>query len=47
VKVHLFMSAPNGLALLLGHVWNRLPETVVYEHWGAGRGYFPTFRLGV
>jgi SMODS-associated and fused to various effectors sensor domain len=45
-KVHLFMSAPNGLALLLGHVWNRLPKTVVYEHRGAGRGYFATFRLG-
>lgn len=44
-KIHLFMSVPVGLALLLGHAWNRMP-TNVYEHLGTGRGYFPTFWLG-
>ena len=43
-RVHLFLSAPYGLALLLGHVWNRIPQTVVYEDILAG--YAPTFVLG-
>lgn len=43
--LHLFQAAPLGLAVLLGHVWNWMPETVVYESLGAGRGYAPTFRL--
>jgi hypothetical protein len=43
--LHLFQAAPLGLAVLLGHTWNRMPETVVYEDMGAGRGYAPTFRL--
>jgi hypothetical protein len=29
--LHLFIAAPAGAALLLGHDWNLLPETVVYE----------------
>lgn len=37
--IHLFLAAPGGLALLLGHRWNALRPTVVYEHLGAGRGY--------
>jgi hypothetical protein len=44
-RIHLFQFGPLGLALLLGHVWNRLPETQLYEDLGAGRGYAPTFRL--
>jgi SMODS-associated and fused to various effectors sensor domain len=43
--LHLFQAAPLGLAVLLGHTWNRMPETIVYEDMGAGRGYAPTFRL--
>ncbi len=31
-RVHLFLAAPAGAALLLGHDWNLLPDTVVYEH---------------
>jgi hypothetical protein len=43
--LHLFQGAPLGLAVLLGHTWNRLPETIVYEDLSAGRGYAPSFRL--
>jgi SMODS-associated and fused to various effectors sensor domain len=43
--VHLFQAAPLGLALLLGHYWNRMPETLVHEDRGPGRGYVSTFRL--
>lgn len=31
-KLHLFLAAPAGAALLLGHDWNLMPDTVVYEH---------------
>jgi hypothetical protein len=31
-RIHLFISAPVGLAVLLGHRWNALAETVAYEH---------------
>lgn len=44
-KVHLFQATPLGLALILGHIWNRMPETQLYDDLGAGRGYTPTFRL--
>jgi len=44
-RAHLFQAGPLGLALLLGHVWNRMPETQLYDDLGAGRGYTPTFRL--
>lgn len=30
-KVHLFLSTPAAGALFLGHVWNRVPTTQVYE----------------
>jgi hypothetical protein len=43
--LHLFQAAPLGLAVLLGHMWNRMPETIVYEDLGAGRAYTPTFRF--
>lgn len=43
--LHLFQAAPLGFAVLLGHAWNRMPETIVYEDLGAGRAYAPTFRL--
>jgi hypothetical protein len=44
-RLHLFLAAPAGLALLLGHRWNRLAVTQVYEDLGAGRGYVPAFRI--
>jgi hypothetical protein len=30
-RIHLFMACPVGLALLLGHRWNRVTATLVYE----------------
>ena len=41
-RIHLFLAAPGGFALLLGHRWNGLRETVVHEHLGVGRGYAPS-----
>lgn len=29
-RVHLFMAAPAGAAMLLGHFWNYMPETQLY-----------------
>lgn len=42
-RIHLFLAGPGGLALLLGHRWNRLRQTTVYEHRGIGLGYQPAF----
>jgi hypothetical protein len=44
-RLHLFLACPGGLALLLGHWWNRVPTTQLYEDLGAGRGYAPAFLL--
>jgi hypothetical protein len=33
--MHLFLIGPLGLAILLGHHWNRVTTTRVYEHLGA------------
>jgi hypothetical protein len=30
-KLHLFLAMPGGLALLLGHLWDRMPSTQLYE----------------
>ncbi len=30
-KIHLFLAMPGGLALLLGHFWDRMPPTQTYE----------------
>lgn len=43
-RVHLFISGPAGGALLLGHSWNRVAPTMVYEHLGAA-GYAATFEV--
>jgi hypothetical protein len=32
--LHLFLIGPLGLAVLLGHHWNRVTTTHVYEHLG-------------
>lgn len=42
-RVHLFMSVPAGAALLLGHIWNRIGTTVVYED--LSPGYVSTFEF--
>ena len=43
--IHLFLATPGAFALLLGHRWNALRPTTVYEHLGPGRGYTPTLRI--
>lgn len=43
--IHLFLAVPGGLAMLLGHRWNALRPTTVYEHLGVGRGYQPTLKV--
>lgn len=45
-RVHLFQAGPMGLALLLGHRWNRVGPTVVYEDLGHLGGYEPAFHIG-
>src|SRR5207249_1449316 len=42
-KIHLFLAAPHGAALLLGHLWDRMPVTQLYEDLGPGNGYLPCF----
>lgn len=44
-RVHLFLAGPGGLALLLGHRWNRVAPTTVYEDLGPGRGYIAAFTV--
>jgi hypothetical protein len=34
LRLHLFFAAPAGAALMIGHHWNLLPPTTVYEHLG-------------
>jgi hypothetical protein len=43
-RVHLFLACPMGLALLLGHRWNRIAPTVVYEDLGT-LGYETAFTV--
>jgi hypothetical protein len=43
--VHLFLAVPHGAALLLGHLWDRVPLTQLYEDLGAGHGYSPSFLI--
>jgi hypothetical protein len=39
-RIHLFIAGPQAVALMLGHHWNLVPPTTVYEH--LPPGYFPT-----
>ncbi len=43
-RVHLFLACPMGFALLLGHRWNRVAPTAVYEDLGS-LGYDPAFTV--
>ncbi|MGE2835523.1 SAVED domain-containing protein, partial [Mycobacterium sp. SMC-4] len=42
--LHLFLIGPLGLAVLLGHHWNRVTTTHVYEHLG-GADYVHAFTV--
>lgn len=41
--VHLFMQCPAGVALMLGHQWNVMPDTTIYEY--VDKSYHPTVTL--
>jgi len=41
--IHLFIAAPQAIALMLGHHWNLTPPTTVYEH--LPPGYFPAIHV--
>lgn len=43
--VHLFMSCPKPIALLLGSHWHRLAPVTVYEDLGVGKGYQAAFTI--
>ncbi len=43
-RLHLFLAGPMGLSLLLGHRWNRVAPTTVYEDIAA-LGYEPAFTV--
>lgn len=43
-ELHLFLIGPLGLAVLLGHHWNRVTTTHVYEHLG-GTDYARAFTV--
>ena len=40
---HLYLAAPAGLAMMLGHQWNLMPSTTIYEH--LRPGYAPTITV--
>jgi SMODS-associated and fused to various effectors sensor domain len=42
-QVHLFMYTSASAALFLGHIWNRVPATQLYDD--NLRGYSPTFTI--
>lgn len=44
--LHLILIGPLGLAALLGHYWNRMSTTLVYEHLG-GQDYERAFVVDV
>lgn len=44
-QLHLFLSAPNGVMLLLGHLWDRMPPTQLYEDLGVAGGYAPSYLI--
>lgn len=42
--LHLFVAAPGGLVAMLGHRWNRIAPTTIYED--TAPGYLPSFQVG-
>jgi hypothetical protein len=44
-RLHVFFYGPRTAAVLLGHSWNRMPPTQLWDDLGPGRGYTPAFTL--
>lgn len=43
--IHLFLAGPHGAILLLGHLWDRMPSTQLYEDLGSTAGYAPSYLI--
>jgi len=41
--VHLFLACPSPIAVMLGHLWNRVPDTQLHDDANDPDGYFPSF----
>ena len=44
-RIHLFLAGPHGAMLLLGHLWDRMPPTQLYEDLGPNKGYGPSYLI--
>lgn len=44
-RIHLFLAGPHGATLLLGHLWDRMPPTQLYEDLGPAKGYGPSYLI--
>jgi hypothetical protein len=44
-RLHLFQACPFPLSVMVGHLWNRMPITQLYDDLGPGRGYAKTFLM--
>ena len=44
-RIHLFLAGPHGAMLLLGHLWDRMPVTQLYEDLGPTDGYGPSYLI--
>ena len=44
-RIHLFLAGPHGAMLLLGHLWDRMPATQLYEDLGPTEGYSPSYLI--
>ena len=44
-RIHLFLAGPHGAILLLGHLWDRMPATQLYEDLGPTEGYSPSYLI--
>lgn len=42
-RTHLFLAGPQAAILLLGHLWDRMGPTQLYEYVGPGKGYAPSY----
>jgi hypothetical protein len=45
-RLHLFLACPAPLALLTGHLWDRMPPTQLYEDLGSPASYQRAFEVG-
>ncbi|MCY3991878.1 MAG: SAVED domain-containing protein [Caldilineaceae bacterium] len=44
-RIHLFLAGPHSAILLLGHLWDRMPDTQLYEDLGSTKGYNPSYLI--